>query len=128
MLYSAAYPIRSGRRGCSSMVEQKPSKLMTRVRFPSPAPKLSYFPKIRSGPIIGDKRDAFALSYLHLLRQAVLQRALHRWLPQNNENKPNKDQDADQDNFAGHMTQRFQYVADAFLYPEMFPIHVDGIF
>src|SRR3954468_23719545 len=24
--------------GCSSMVEQKPSKLMTRVRFPSPAP------------------------------------------------------------------------------------------
>ena len=28
-------------RGCSSMVEQKPSKLMTRVRFPSPAPVLS---------------------------------------------------------------------------------------
>src|SRR6266702_3229753 len=27
-------------RGCSSMVEQKPSKLMTRVRFPSPAPSL----------------------------------------------------------------------------------------
>ena len=26
-------------RGCSSMVEQKPSKLTTRVRFPSPAPK-----------------------------------------------------------------------------------------
>jgi hypothetical protein len=25
-------------RGCSSMVEQQPSKLMTRVRFPSPAP------------------------------------------------------------------------------------------
>ena len=25
-------------RGCSSMVELKPSKLMTRVRFPSPAP------------------------------------------------------------------------------------------
>lgn len=25
--------------GCSSMVEQKPSKLMTRVRFPSPAQK-----------------------------------------------------------------------------------------
>ena len=25
--------------GCSSMVEQKPSKLMTRVRFPSPAPR-----------------------------------------------------------------------------------------
>src|SRR5262245_36196658 len=24
--------------GCSSMVEQQPSKLMTRVRFPSPAP------------------------------------------------------------------------------------------
>src|SRR5262249_11010278 len=27
-------------RGCSSMVEQQPSKLMTRVRFPSPAPSL----------------------------------------------------------------------------------------
>jgi hypothetical protein len=27
-----------GPRGCSSMVELKPSKLMTRVRFPSPAP------------------------------------------------------------------------------------------
>src|SRR5215831_19606724 len=26
--------------GCSSMVEQQPSKLMTRVRFPSPAPSL----------------------------------------------------------------------------------------
>src|SRR6476619_5645030 len=25
--------------GCSSMVEQQPSKLRTRVRFPSPAPK-----------------------------------------------------------------------------------------
>ena len=29
------------RRGCSSMVEQQPSKLMTRVRFPSPAPTFS---------------------------------------------------------------------------------------
>jgi hypothetical protein len=28
----------SPRCGCSSMVEQQPSKLMTRVRFPSPAP------------------------------------------------------------------------------------------
>ena len=28
-------------RGCSSMVEQQPSKLMTRVRFPSPAPIIS---------------------------------------------------------------------------------------
>ena len=28
------------RCGCSSMVEQKPSKLTTRVRFPSPAPDL----------------------------------------------------------------------------------------
>ncbi len=27
-------------RGCSSMVEPKPSKLKTRVRFPSPAPGL----------------------------------------------------------------------------------------
>ena len=30
-----------GMRGCSSMVEQKPSKLTTRVRFPSPAPDLN---------------------------------------------------------------------------------------
>jgi hypothetical protein len=29
------------RRGCSSMVEQQPSKLNTRVRFPSPAPSFS---------------------------------------------------------------------------------------
>ena len=28
-------------RGCSSMVERQPSKLTTRVRFPSPAPLLS---------------------------------------------------------------------------------------
>ncbi len=28
----------AARCGCSSMVEQQPSKLMTRVRFPSPAP------------------------------------------------------------------------------------------
>ena len=27
------------KRGCSSMVEPQPSKLMTWVRFPSPAPK-----------------------------------------------------------------------------------------
>src|SRR6476646_5914857 len=30
-------------RGCSSMVEQKPYKLMTRVRFPSPAPEFGFF-------------------------------------------------------------------------------------
>ena len=29
------------RCGCSSMVEQQPSKLNTRVRFPSPAPEIS---------------------------------------------------------------------------------------
>src|SRR6185312_15716250 len=33
----SCYKVRSV-RGCSSMVEQQPSKLMTRVRFPSPAP------------------------------------------------------------------------------------------
>jgi hypothetical protein len=32
---------RRAARGCSSMVEQQPSKLMTRVRFPSPAPLIS---------------------------------------------------------------------------------------
>jgi hypothetical protein len=31
--------------GCSSMVELKPSKLMTRVRFPSPAPVFPDVPK-----------------------------------------------------------------------------------
>ena len=43
------------KRGCSSMVEQQPSKLNTRVRFPSPAPFSSYFrtarrPSPRSWP------------------------------------------------------------------------------
>src|SRR5882762_3629706 len=37
------------RRGCSSMVEQQPSKLNTRVRFPSPAP---ITPKISRSPSI----------------------------------------------------------------------------
>ncbi len=38
---SGAEPLHmGGRRGCSSMVEQQPSKLNTRVRFPSPAPVL----------------------------------------------------------------------------------------
>ena len=32
---------RASGRGCSSMVEQQPSKLNTRVRFPSPAPIFS---------------------------------------------------------------------------------------
>ncbi len=39
-------------RGCSSMVEQKPSKLTTRVRFPSPAPK------IFAGDRVGHARSA----------------------------------------------------------------------
>src|ERR1700741_2174929 len=41
--------------GCSSMVEQQPSKLNTRVRFPSPAPITSQtFPKITAvGYFIG---------------------------------------------------------------------------
>ena len=33
--------------GCSSMVEQKPSKLTTRVRFPSPAPQIVDSPEIQ---------------------------------------------------------------------------------
>ena len=37
----ARYATGRAGRGCSSMVEQQPSKLMTRVRFPSPAPKKS---------------------------------------------------------------------------------------
>ena len=37
-------------RGCSSMVEQQPSKLMTRVRFPSPAPMFSMTCVIVVGP------------------------------------------------------------------------------
>jgi hypothetical protein len=35
---------RARRRGCSSMVEQQPSKLNTRVRFPSPAPVSTSLP------------------------------------------------------------------------------------
>lgn len=41
MLYSSGIRLNSQRRGCSSMVEPQPSKLMTRVRFPSPAPIFS---------------------------------------------------------------------------------------
>ena len=37
-------------RGCSSMVEQQPSKLNTRVRFPSPAPMFSSTCCILSSP------------------------------------------------------------------------------
>src|SRR5262249_8834973 len=37
-LAEAGSHVRLRVRGCSSMVEQQPSKLMTRVRFPSPAP------------------------------------------------------------------------------------------
>src|SRR5262245_24963426 len=64
--------------GCSSMVEQKPSKLMTRVRFPSPAPVIpitcaNVIPSFRQGgccsfrqmsavcsrraPLLGPRRD-----------------------------------------------------------------------
>ena len=40
--------------GCSSMVEQKPSKLTTRVRFPSPAPASE---RSGSGPEHHDERQ-----------------------------------------------------------------------
>ncbi len=43
--------LQQGLCGCSSMVEQKPSKLMTRVRFPSPAPGLSGKAKMQDGPM-----------------------------------------------------------------------------
>jgi hypothetical protein len=33
-------------RGCSSMAELQPSKLVMRVRFPSPAPKGFYVPGV----------------------------------------------------------------------------------
>src|SRR5574340_1295278 len=39
------FAVRAGRSGCSSMVELKPSKLKTRVRFPSPAPVWAYLCK-----------------------------------------------------------------------------------
>src|SRR5258706_12837445 len=39
--------------GCSSMAEQKPSKLMTRVRFPSPAPELRTGSGTRSSKCVG---------------------------------------------------------------------------
>ena len=37
------------KRGCGSMVEPEPSKLMTRVRFPSPAPRNTTAPPTRRG-------------------------------------------------------------------------------
>src|SRR5437870_7289332 len=43
--------LRNVTRGCSSMVEQKPSKLTTRVRFPSPAPATQ--------PITLEQKDEF---------------------------------------------------------------------
>ena len=42
--------------GCSSMVEQKPSKLTTRVRFPSPAPELTVRGTVRSGAPVAQRR------------------------------------------------------------------------
>jgi hypothetical protein len=45
--------------GCSSMVEQQPSKLMTRVRFPSPAPCVSFrFLQPRDTPM--NEKSTFA--------------------------------------------------------------------
>jgi hypothetical protein len=38
--------------GCSSMVEQKPSKLMTRVRFPSPAPNPMHYTYCPCGSVV----------------------------------------------------------------------------
>ena len=42
-------------RGCSSMVEQKPSKLTTRVRFPSPAPGPLLSPRATAEHVCMDK-------------------------------------------------------------------------
>ena len=57
------------RRGCSSMVEQKPSKLMTRVRFPSPAPtfalwslRLAGQPRPRRLPAVAAVKAGWALA------------------------------------------------------------------
>lgn len=46
-------------RGCSSMVEQQPSKLKTRVRFPSPAPILSRFCWDAVGSLVGNPASRF---------------------------------------------------------------------
>src|SRR5215210_5454990 len=54
--YFPHHPGEVKRCGCSSMVEQQPSKLMTRVRFPSPAPTPSPLPSkgLRGVPDPGD--------------------------------------------------------------------------
>ena len=43
------------------MVEQQPSKLMTRVRFPSPAPILSTSPQARTSHTLVERHRAGAL-------------------------------------------------------------------
>src|SRR5260221_12174550 len=60
-------------RGCSSMVEQQPSKLNTRVRFPSPAPSPKRFPKQSPRLIeITDRIRIFARNNVqHFVQQNV---------------------------------------------------------
>ena len=51
--------------GCSSMVEQQPSKLNTRVRFPSPAPIIrAISPSLFSRMIWSKKSPFFGLMFL----------------------------------------------------------------
>ena len=69
--------------GCSSMVEQQPSKLMTRVRFPSPAPLRGWnaaIATLANGPSIMHihaaagrrvRRDRFRRSVAQLARAPV---------------------------------------------------------
>ena len=53
--------------GCSLMVKLQPSKLVTRVRFPSPAPEMPVPPKGRHGVTTSRKDAAVAQSVEHFL-------------------------------------------------------------
>ena len=55
--------------GCSSMAEPEPSKLMTRVRFPSPAPSDKY----RAGSVLSDPVFCFLLRFSSFARNRGLQ-------------------------------------------------------
>ena len=71
--------VRSGRCGCSSTVEPQPSKLMTRVRVPSPAPLSIGFSGI-AGNVSGRKirdQQLFRNQYPASLRVQVQGRIAH---------------------------------------------------
>ncbi len=68
--------------GCSSMVERQPSKLVTRVRFPSPAPffirSVSGFFIGRKGRVTGDLNTTFGYRRLPKSAQSAAPLSLPR--------------------------------------------------